>query len=239
MFAEERPLQDFFEEPPSTSFTVLRCDSPESSSAQEEDEKTAEMSDLFSKITRKKCGYNEKMEMIAEELHKAALPRAHTGELLLSIPFNRLVAGGYARFEELDRDLLHATGVSGSVLADAMGFASFEKMCLNSPQVIEMFTWSRQKEEYCGRTTHRVFGFTPRLNSQLNEFDELQHFQLLGLDDRADDPVRKFVDEHRQKGEFPDEKELAVSFSFFLFASPLASVPKALLPNDPFIQSRP
>ncbi|KAI6212983.1 hypothetical protein M3Y94_00094900 [Aphelenchoides besseyi] len=136
--------------------------------------------------------FSSKMASIAYEIRRTAITRAHLG--------------GYNNFEELDKELLQDVLVCGSRIAELMGYPSFEAMCLNAPEIVELFTWKRTRQEFNGRVFYKIENFTPIIPKAYKHLCELQK---LRLENNNNDPTWKFVLRYRDKGEFPTNQELA------------------------------
>ncbi|KAI6199335.1 hypothetical protein M3Y96_00616000 [Aphelenchoides besseyi] len=132
------------------------------------------------------------MASIAYEIRRTAITRAHLG--------------GYNRFEELDIELFQDVLVYGSRMAELMGYPSFEAMCLNAPEIVELFTWKRSRQEFNGRVFYKIENFTAIIPKTYQHLCELQKQRL---ENNNNDPTWKFVLRYRDKGEFPTNQELA------------------------------
>ncbi|KAI6185493.1 Phosphotransferase [Aphelenchoides besseyi] len=144
--------------------------------------------------------YSAKMASIAYEIRRTAITRAHLG--------------GYNRFEELDIELFQDVLVYGSRMAELMGYPSFEAMCLNAPEIVELFTWKRSRQEFNGRVFYKIENFTAIIPKTYQHLCELQKQRL---ENNNNDPTWKFVLRYRDKGEFPTNQELATYRRFTPF----------------------
>ncbi|KAI6212847.1 hypothetical protein M3Y94_00077600 [Aphelenchoides besseyi] len=149
------------------------------------------MPDILYELFNDDRAYNEKMSLISKQIVQTTMPRAHLC--------------GYKDFSELDLDLFRDIGVSGTHLAELMGYPTFQSMCLNAPEIMENFTWKRSRKEYCGRVTYDVYNFTPIITKEL---EPQYNAQMRGNKEGDDNRVEKFISEHRDKAEYPEDKEL-------------------------------
>ncbi|KAI6212848.1 hypothetical protein M3Y94_00077700 [Aphelenchoides besseyi] len=139
--------------------------------------------------------YSEKMAVIAKQLYLTAMTRAYTD--------------GYNDLNDLDAEVQDYTGVSGSKLAELMGYPSFKAMCLNSMEIVELFTWKREQTEVCGRTVYEINNFAPIVSGPQHI---LYDMQMLRLQEQEADAIKKYVQQLCDRNDFPTDEELAFRF---------------------------